>query len=327
MVLTSSDLKPTYPCLLTWPLAAPGGESLSEAQSREGEASWNCRACFHSPACRVSGQRPVSSYHWATSAGSLDILKAPWALLGVFCSVSPTLRHNFPIFWTFDPCPSFGYFLPWRLILVSLHFCWNISSLRCAKPIITCLYGYVLAETPSKGEEQQRLSVCVFLFCFLKRTSSLLPPTIKLVAVLTRQTIATLTTLKTLFSNSSFYMSFKSQNILNEFFHPMQVGSSCYMHLCFWLNILTGLSGGGEAPTQHYCNVPWISISINWQTFAFNNQYIKLYAMLYGSVYHHSKQEIPHPHTDKLLVLSTPPSCHAVCSPTSKKIKLENNMM
>lgn len=187
MVLTSSDLKPTYPCLLTWPLAAPGGESLSEAQSREGEASWNCRACFHSPACRVSGQRPVSSYHWATSAGSLDILKAPWALLGVFCSVSPTLWHNFPIFWTFDPCPSFGYFLPWRLILISLHFCWNISSPRCAKPIITCLYGYVLAETPSKGEEQQRLSVCVFLFCFLKRTSSLLPPTIKLVAVLTRQ--------------------------------------------------------------------------------------------------------------------------------------------
>lgn len=108
----------------------------------------------------------------------------------------------------------------------------------------------------------------------------------------------------------------------------MQVGSSCYMHLGFWLNILTGFSGDGEAPTQHYFNVPWISISFNWKTFAFNNQYIKLYAMLYGSVYHQSKQEEnPHPHTDKLFLLPAPPSCYAVCSPTFKKIQLENNMM
>lgn len=141
---------------------------------------------------------------------------------------------NFSILWTFDPCPSFGYFFPQLLILVSLHFCWNISSLRCAKPLITCLYGQALAETPSKGEEQQRLFVYLLglglFFLNLFFPPLLLPPHNKISSYAQKANLATLTTLRTLFSSLSFYMSFKSLNVLNKFFRSLQVGASCNMH-------------------------------------------------------------------------------------------------
>lgn len=56
------------------------------------------------------------------------------------------------------------------------------------------------------------------------------PPHNKISSYAQKANLATLTTLRTLFSNLSFYMSFKSLNILNKFFHPIQVGASCNMH-------------------------------------------------------------------------------------------------
>lgn len=159
--LTSSDLgliQPSPPVWrVPWPLTALGGESLNKVQSGEREKRpGNGRACFHSLAAHVSGQRDISSPAEQCLLVPRISPRCREHCLGCYAQCHP-LWLSFSILWTFDPCPSFGYFLPQLLILVSLHFCWNISSLRCAKPLITCLYGHALAETPSKGEEQQRL--------------------------------------------------------------------------------------------------------------------------------------------------------------------------
>lgn len=71
--------------------------------------------------------------------------------------------------------PSFGDFLPW-LLIVCLHFCWNISSLRCAKPLITCLHVHALAETPSKGSNNKNLFICLLFFVYFKYFLPSSPP-------------------------------------------------------------------------------------------------------------------------------------------------------
>lgn len=102
----------------------------------------------------------------------------------------------FSILWTFDPCPSFGHFLPRLLILVSLHFSWNISSLRWAKPQSPVCMAMLRQKLPARGRNNKGFFVYLVAwfvgFVFFKKTfSSLISsslPTIKLVAMLRRQT-------------------------------------------------------------------------------------------------------------------------------------------
>lgn len=162
----------------------------------------------------------------------------------------------------------------------------------------------------------------VFFFKNLFFPPLLLPPHNKISSCAHKANLATLTTLRTLSSNLSFYMSFKSLNILNKFFHSIQVGASCNMH---WVFDCSTFSLVLQVLQRHQLHNILTSTSFNWETFAFDNQYIKLNVIIHSSVYHHRKQaQIAHPHADKVFVLSTPPSCHVVCSPSSKQFKLEN---
>lgn len=161
-----------------------------------------------------------------------------------------------PFLWTFPsltpysclPSLQLEYFLP-----------------EVCQTSITCLHGHAPAEAPSKGEEQQRL-FCLFgclvcWFCFFLKNfffpHLLLPPHNKISSYAQKANVATQTTLRTLFSNLSFYMSFKSLNILNKFFHSVQVGASHNMHSGFWkLNIFIGFSGNAVMSAPQYSDLP-----------------------------------------------------------------------
>lgn len=170
--LTSSDLRliqPSYPIwILAWPLTALGGESLNLAQSGEKEKRpRNSRACFHSLASHVSGQTDVSSTSWAMFAGYMDIPKVPWALLGVFCSVSscdlifPFMNlWPLPFLWIFPPSTPYSslplllleYFLPEVCQTLNHLFVWPCSGRNSQQ---------------GGGTTKAFLFICLgFVFCF-----------------------------------------------------------------------------------------------------------------------------------------------------------------
>lgn len=137
-----------------WPVTALGGEKSELGRKcGEGKAPWKWQGLL-----AFFG---FSWPHWAVSAACLDIQPQgnAWGV-----SLSVTLCGFTAPFCEPLTSPSFGDFLPW-LLIVSLHFCWNISSLRCAKPLITCLHVHALAETPSKGSNNKDLFICLLFFC------------------------------------------------------------------------------------------------------------------------------------------------------------------
>lgn len=158
-----------------------------------------------------------------------------------------------PFLWIFPPLTPYSclplllleYFLPEVCQTLNHLFAWPCSG-----------------RNSQQVEEQQRL-FCLFawglVFSFLKTLSCLLSssPHNKISSYAQKADLATQTTLRTLFSNLFFYMSFKSLNILNKFFHSIQVGASCNMHWCFWLlNSFFGFSGCTEMPTPQYSHLP-----------------------------------------------------------------------
>lgn len=95
---------------------------------------------------------------------------------------------------------------------------------------------------PARGRNNKGFFVYLLGFFFFKNLffpPLLLPPHNKISSYAQKANLATVTTLRTLFSNLSFYMSFKSLNILNKFFHSSQVGASCNMHWVFDCSIFS----------------------------------------------------------------------------------------
>lgn len=233
-----------------------------------------------------------------------------------------------PFLWIFPPSTPYSslplllleYFLPEVCQTLNHLFVWPCSGRNSQQ---------------GGGTTKAFLFICLgFVFWFfvvvfflsLFFPPLLLPPHNKISSYAQKANLATLTTLRTLFSNLSFYMIFKSLNILNKFFHSIQVGASCNMHWIFDCSTFSLVFQVMQRCQLHnilICHrsaLPLIGIF-----FPFDNRYIKLNAIIHSTFYHCRKQvQIPHPHADKVFVLSTPPSCHIVCSPASKKFKLEN---
>lgn len=196
----SHQLRPqAYPAQLSClnqALTALGGESVNWAESGEREkCPGTGGACFHlfSLSCLRAQRRLLTLLSdgcwlpgYPQGAGS-----TAWGVLlsvtfcGLIFQFSEPLTPLLPFLWVFPPSAPYSR-RPSRVL--------QCFPLRCAKPLVTCLDGHALAETPSKREEQQRLFclfACVVGIFFPQTFSSLLSsslPTIKLVAMLRRQT-------------------------------------------------------------------------------------------------------------------------------------------
>lgn len=184
----------------------------------------------------------------------------------LFCSVSLSVAA-FSHFLNLWPLPFLRIFPP-----LPPHSCLPSVLLEHFLPEVCQTLNHLFVR-PCSGRNSQQGGGTTKAFClyyyffFIEPFSSLQPPHNKISSCAQKANLATLTTIITLFSNLSFYMSFKSLNILNKFFHSIQVGASCYMHLAFWLlNIFIVFSGNAELPTPQYSHLPWISSSFNWET-------------------------------------------------------------
>lgn len=163
--------------------------------------------------------RAFSSPHWALSAACLDPHPRGNARGVHSVSLSVTLCGFTVPFCEPLTSPSFGYFLPW-LLIVSLHFCWNISSLRCAKPIIICLLVHASAEPPARGATTK---TCLFASCFLFILNIFFPPLLlplhnKISSCAQKASLAILTTLTTCSPIYPFLWASKGWTFLKHVF-------------------------------------------------------------------------------------------------------------
>lgn len=212
-----------------WPVTALGEESLNWAESGEGKKhSGNGRACFHSLASPVSGQRLLLTP--LSTVCCLHGYPSPRQCLRCSTQCHP-LWLNCSILWTFD--------LPFLWIFPPLTpYCLPSLLLEYFLPEVCQTLNHLFAcpcsdRNSQQGEQQQRL-FCLFACCFLFILNIffpplLLPPHNKISSCAQKASLAILTTLTTLFSNLSLCMSFKSLNILNTFFHSTQGGPFCNM--------------------------------------------------------------------------------------------------
>lgn len=130
----------------------------------KGEVSWNQRGLFPFSSrsglwaqrrllTPLSGGCRLPGYPQGAGSTAWGVLLSV-TLCALIFPFSEPLTPPLPFLWVFPPSAPYSRLPP----LVLQYF-----PLRCAKPLVTCLDGHALAETPSKGEEQQRIFVCLLV--------------------------------------------------------------------------------------------------------------------------------------------------------------------